>query len=207
MAIKNAILKALVESEIVDLMVKTNIQNVVLDDGTTTLASKLAEIVAAINDRAKKSDVATEINAAVSAAIDNLIGGAPATYDTLKEIADYLATHENEYTALLATVSGKVDKEAGKGLSTNDFTEAYKALLDGLGTLASKSKVAEGDLDSALAEKVNAAAQGNHSHSNKSVLDSITAEDVTAWDGKSKVTIGTAQPTDLAEGDLFIQIS
>ena len=33
-----------------------------------------------------------------------------------------------------------------------------------------------------LKEKVNAAAEGNHSHSNKTVLDGITAEKVAAWD-------------------------
>lgn len=178
-----------------------------MDDGTTTLASKLAEIVAAINERAKSADVTTEINTAVSAAIDGLINGAPATYDTLKEISDYLENHQTEYTALLTTVGGKVDKVTGKGLSTYDFTAAYKALLDGLGTLASKSSVSESDLDTALAAKVNAASEGNHSHANKTVLDGITADNVTAWNGKSKITVGTAQPTDFAEGDLFIQIS
>lgn len=207
MATKNAILKALVEGVIVELMLKTNVTNVYLDDGATTLASKLAEIVAAINERAKSADVTTEINTAVSTAIDGLINGAPATYDTLKEIADYLATHQDEYTALLSTVGGKVDKVEGKGLSTNDFTTAYKAVLDGLGALASKSTVSESDLDAALAEKVNAASEGNHSHSNKAVLDGITADKADAWDNKAKVTIGTAQPTDLTAGDLFIQIS
>ncbi len=207
METKNAILKALVEGAIVELMVKSNIQNIMLDDGATTLASKLAEMVAAINDRAKKADVTTEINTAVSAAIDGLIGGAPGTYDTLKEIADYLETHESEYTALVETVGGKVDKVTGKELSSNDFTDAYKAVLDGLGSLASKSKVAEGDLDTALAAKVNAAAEGNHSHSNKAVLDGITAAKIAEWDANGKITVGTAQPTDLAPGDLFIQIS
>lgn len=207
MAAKDAIFKAMVENAIVELMVKTRVSNVYLDDGTATLASKLAEIVTAINDRAKKADVTDEISTAVSAAIDDLIGGAPGTYDTLKEIADYLETHENEYTALVKTVGGKVDKVTGKELSSNDFTDAYKALLDGLGALASKSKVTESDLDTALAAKVNAAAQGNHSHANKTVLDNITADKVAEWDGKGKITIGTAQPTDLAQGDLFIQIS
>lgn len=195
------------EGEINELMIKSNVENVYLADGTTTLASKLAEMVTAINERAKSADVTTEISTAVSTAIDGLIAGAPATYDTLKEIADYLATHQDEYTALLSTVGGKVDKVTGKGLSTNDFSDAYKALLDGLGTLASKSKVSESDLDTALAAKVNAASEGNHSHANKTVLDGITAEKVTAWDGKGKITVGTAQPTDLAAGDLFIQIS
>lgn len=49
------------------------------------------------------------------------------------------------------------------------------------GALADKDIVSESDLDSALAEKVNAAAEGNHSHSNKSVLDGITATKVSAW--------------------------
>lgn len=51
------------------------------------------------------------------------------------------------------------------------------------GALASKDRVAEGDLADELKEKVNAAAEGNHSHSNKAVLDGVTAEKVAAWDG------------------------
>ena len=54
--------------------------------------------------------------------------------------------------------------------------------LLGLGSLAYKSEVAESDLSAALAEKVNAASEGNHAHLNKGVLDGITAEKVAAWD-------------------------
>lgn len=50
------------------------------------------------------------------------------------------------------------------------------------GALANKDIVSESDLDTALAEKVNAAAEGNHSHSNKTVLDGITSTKVSAWD-------------------------
>lgn len=50
------------------------------------------------------------------------------------------------------------------------------------GALADKDIVSESDLDSALVAKVNAAAQGNHSHSNKSVLDGITSTKVSNWD-------------------------
>ena len=42
--------------------------------------------------------------------------------------------------------------------------------------------ISESNLDSALVEKVNSAAEGNHSHSNKEVLDEITSEKVSAWD-------------------------
>ena len=50
------------------------------------------------------------------------------------------------------------------------------------GALASLDEVAEENLDSALKAKVNAAAEGNHSHANKTVLDGITSEKVAAWD-------------------------
>ena len=50
------------------------------------------------------------------------------------------------------------------------------------GSLAKKSSISESDLDSALAEKVNSASQGNHSHSNKTVLDGITSTKVSNWD-------------------------
>ncbi len=201
MTAKKAIVKAKIENELVELLVKSGVENIYMEDGTTTLASKLATMVTDISERAKSTDVAAQIQAA----IDGLINGAPATYDTLKEIADYLATHQDEYTALVQNVAGKVDKVEGKGLSTNDFTDAYKAMLDGLGSLASKNSVSEADLDVALAEKVNAAAEGNHSHANKAVLDGITAEKVEAWDGKPDVYIQASQPTTMKENDIWIQ--
>ena len=64
--------------------------------------------------------------------IAELIGGAPATYDTLKEIADYIASHQEVADAITAAIGNKVDKEAGKGLSTNDYTNAEKEKLAGL---------------------------------------------------------------------------
>ena len=201
MTAKKAIVKAKIENELVELLVKSGVENIYMEDGTTTLASKLATMVADIGERAKSTDVAAQIQAA----IDGLINGAPATYDTLKEIADYLAAHQDEYVALVQTVAGKVDKVEGKGLSTNDFTDAYKAMLDGLGSLASKNSVSEADLDVTLAEKVNAAAECNHSHANKAVLDGITAEKVEAWDGKPDVYIQASQPTTMKENDIWIQ--
>lgn len=230
---RKAIMKALVDGVITELMIKTQIDNVYLDDGTTTLSAKIAEMVSAINLRAKKDDVTAEI----SAAIDALIGGAPNTYDTLVEIADYIASNESVVTALNAAIGSKVDKVAGKGLSAEDFTAALKTKLDGIaagaqvnaiesvkvngtalpitskgvditvptGALAGKSVVAETDLDAALKAKVNAAAEGNHSHDNKAVLDAITAGKVASWDGKSKVFVQPEQPQDLAAGDLWMQ--
>lgn len=225
---KKAILRALVEGVLTDLMVKTQADNVYLD-GNTTLAAKLSEMITAINERAKSTDVTAEIGEAISA----LIGGAPTTYDTLKEIADYISAHEEVVDALNAAIGSKVDKVAGKGLSAEDFTTALKNKLAGVatgaqvnviekvsvngtaltvtskgvnvsvptGALARKDKVAEADLDTTLAGKV----QNSHSHTNKAVLDGITTAKVTAWNSKGTVYVQAAQPSNLAAGDLWIQ--
>ncbi len=230
---KNAILKAKVEGIIYEIMVKTGAANVYVDD-STTLATKLSEIVADINGKAAashthaQSDVTgledaltarptTEaMNTAISTAISQLIGGAPETYDTLKEIADYIAAHEDVVTALNAAIGAK--------LSTEDFN-TWKATL---GSLAYKSKVAEADLDDALKAKVDTAhshankalldtytqteadladaVAKKHSHANKTVLDGITAEKVSAWDGKSRVLFSATEPADLTEQDLWVHI-
>lgn len=187
-----AILRAYINSVLTDLMVKTTGEQVYLDD-TTTVAAKIAEMVTAINLRAKSTDVTAEI----SAAINGLINGAPGTYDTLKEIADYIASHEDVVASLNAAIGNKADKTA---------FEAVKATVDALGSLASKNTVSENDLDAALKEKVNAASEGNHSHSNKAVLDGITADKVSGWDSKSKVYTDASQPAGLTENDLWIQI-
>lgn len=104
---KNAILKAKVEGIIYEILVKTGSDNVFLSDGTT-LTAKLASIASDIAGKAAASHThaisevtglqdtlntlaTTEaMNGAINTAISNLIGGAPETYDTLKEIADYI---------------------------------------------------------------------------------------------------------------------
>ncbi len=161
---RNAIVQALVEGILTDLMIKTNVQNVYVDENTT-LAAKLAEIISAINERAKSADVTVEISTAIS----NLIGGAPETLDTLKELADAIADHQDVTDAINAAIGNKADKSALEALQT-------------------------------------ALEEASHTHANQAVLDSITAENVSAWNGKAKVTVGTSQPANMAAGDLFFKL-
>ena len=56
----------------------------------------------------------------------------------------------------------------------------------GLGSLAYLSEVVEDNLSSALKEKVNAAAEGNHSHSNKALLDTYTQTEADLADAVAK---------------------
>lgn len=190
---RNAILTALLEGAMVELMVKTKVDNVYVDD-TTTLAAKLAEIIASLN-----SKVTTEsMNTAIDTAIDGLIDGAPETYNTLKEIAVYISDHEDVVDALNSAIGNKADKST---------VQAIQTTVNALGALSQKSVVTEDDLDSALKEKVNAASEGNHSHSNKSVLDGITAAKVSAWDGKGKFYVQASQPSGLTSNDLWVKLN
>lgn len=190
---KKAILQAKIEGVLTDLMPKTTAEHVMYDE-TTTVAAKLAAILA---DVAALPTTAT-VNSAISALRTELMGeGVPEAYDTFKELADYISTHQTAADALTAAVGNKADKTA---------VEAMQATISGLGALAQKSTVEETDLSATLKEKINAAAEGSHFHTNKGVLDGITAEKVTAWDGKTTVHIGTTTPADMGVADLFFKI-
>lgn len=250
---KNAILKAKIEGVIYEIMVKTGAANVYVDDTTTLsakLAEIIADLAlkatkeevttglagkAAASHTHAQSEVTgletalsdrpttSAMNTAISTAISGLIDGAPETYDTLKEIAEYIASDKTAMDALNAAIGNKADKTA---------FEAVKATVDALGALASKDKVAETDLADELKEKVNAASEGNHSHNNKALLDTydqtnadlktaveqththankatidkITEDNLTAWSGKSKIYYSATEPAALAEGDLWFQL-
>lgn len=190
---KKAIIQTMVEGVLTDLLVQTNTDNVMVDENTT-LTAKLAGILADV----AALPTTTTVNNAISALRTELMGeGVPEAYDTFKGLADYIETHQEAADALTAAVGNKADKTA---------VEAIQTTINGLGALATKDTVDESDLSATLKEKVNAAAEGNHTHANKAVLDGITAEKVTAWDGKTTVHIGTTPPADMGASDLFFKI-
>ena len=250
---KNAILKAKIEGALVEILVKTTAANVMVDD-STTLAAKLAEIIASIATKASSEDLTNGLaakaekvhthaqsditgledtlatlatteamNAAISAAIDGLIDGAPETYNTLKEVATYIEEHEDVVSTLNAAIGQKADKST---------VEAIQATVNALGAVAQLDIITEEYLSDELMEKINASAEGNHSHANKdlldtytqteadladavakkhshenkSVLDGITADNVTAWNGKANIYYSATEPANMTDKDLWVQI-
>lgn len=121
---KNIVLRKQIEEVLYDLMVKTVTDQVYNSDDSKNLTQILEELNTAISGKASDADL-TELEAK----FNNLITDAPEAYDTLKEISEYIASHQSEYQALLTLAGNKVDKVDGKGLSTNDFTdELYQKL-------------------------------------------------------------------------------
>lgn len=98
-----------------------------------------------------RSDLTSEISRAtgreneIEAKIDALIGDAPEIMDSLPELIDVINNHAE-------LIEGKVDRQPGKGLSTNDYTTEEKNKLAGL-TNYNDSEVRE--LITALTLKVN----------------------------------------------------
>lgn len=98
-----------------------------------------------------RSDLTSEISRAtgreneIEAKIDALIGDAPEIMDSLPELIGVINNHAE-------LIKGKVDRQPGKGLSTNDYTTEEKNKLAGL-TNYNDSEVRE--LITALTLKVN----------------------------------------------------
>lgn len=277
MAIKNAILKMKVEGILNEIWLKSGAENIVVDQSTgETLATRLAQLGTDIEAAVAGGLKASEVQTMISTAIDNLVDGAPETMKTLGDVAEYLATHKDEYEALMAMAAGhvqydkaqeltadqkaqaranidavavsvvneltqslstqvarlegliqanataiaghateianKVDKVEGKGLSTNDYTDADKAKLAGVAEGA--TKVEASAVNGSV--KVNGAdvqvyahptgAGAEHLPSGGSVGQVLRASGngQAAW-GEA-IRHGASEPSDLAEGELFIQL-
>lgn len=179
------------EGQLHELLVKTNGENTVVTwkDKETTLTAALADIFASLTD----ISTGKEVDAKISAAVDALIAGAPETYDTLKEIAEYIANHEDASTALNAAIGNKVDKEEGKGLSAEDFTTALKTKLEAMPAITEEQMAAW----DAKADKSAATAEAD---------GLMSKEDKARLDGLRGVRCGAKPPADMKDGELFVRV-
>ena len=245
MSAKNAILKTKIEGVIYEIMVKTGAANVYVDD-TTTLSTKLAEIIADLALKATKEEVTNGLaekaaashthaqadvtglgdalsarptteamNTAISTAISNLIDDAPETYDTLKEIADYIASDKTAMQTLNDAIGNKANKATtleGYGITDSmTATQINKAIQDALAAATGGESAA--DVKVAL---------DNYKTSNDARVkviedDYLKAADKTALQGnidaakeianaKSKIYYSATEPAGLAEGDLWVHL-
>lgn len=89
------------------------------------------------------SDTNKSVRTIAAEEVAKIAADAPEAYDTLKEIADYIASDKKGAANLANRVSGlesgKVDKVEGKSLSTNDYTGEDKMKLTGIEAGANKT--------------------------------------------------------------------
>ena len=118
-------------------------------------------------DNISSGETTKEKDEVVAAALDDLDARMRAVEETVS--AENLGTRTAESldaqtlkvggVDVAESLASKVNKVDGKGLSTNDFTDAYKGTVD-----------------------ANSAAR--HAHSNKTLLDNISQSDIDNWNSK-----------------------
>lgn len=155
----------------------TNVINnsgIATSDALTTLAGRVTTAesdIDALEAKVGSETVAKQISDAI-AALD-----LANTYDTKGSAADALAeakTYADGLNTAMDTrvkVLEEIDHEAYKGYADQAEADA-KTYADGLNT--------------AMNTRVEALESIDHNHSNKTVLDGITAEKVTAWDASEQ---------------------
>ena len=89
-----------------------------------------------------------------------LVNSAPEVLNTLDELAQALGNDPNFATTIANQIGGKVDKVAGKGLSTNDYTTSEKDKLAGIAEGAQANVNADWDATTGAAQILNKPALG-----------------------------------------------
>lgn len=112
--------------------------------------------------------------------VAKIVAGADESYDTLKEIADWISSHGTDAAAMnsaIVALQAIVDGIGGEGESATVVAYVQSAI----NALSIGDYAKAADL-TALAARVSALETDTHTHANKTVLDGITAEKVSAWD-------------------------
>lgn len=137
-----------------------------------------------------------QTDAKITEKVAEIVADAPEDFDTLKEMSDWIASHEESAAAMnsaiqqnTTAIAGKVDKVAGKGLSTNDYTTTEKNKLDGIEAGANKT-IVDSTLDSSSTNPV-------QNKVIKEVLDNKV--DKVSGKGLSTEDYTTAEKTKLAD--------
>ena len=120
----------------------------------------------------------------LAAAVQTSLGKADTALQEHQSLAAYRTA-----TAQDAIDSGKVDKVTGKGLSTNDYTDAAKAKVDALAPVATSGNYNDLSNKPTIPIVPTATIEANtaarHTHDNKTLLDTITEAIKTAWNTAS----------------------
>ena len=158
----------------------------------------------------------TEVTSAIDALRQEMLGDTPVeAYNTFTELAAYIAEHKDAADALTAAVGNKADKATtltGYGITdAYTKTEVDTKISDAIssatgGESAASVKAALEAYETSNDARVNALEADTHTHANKAVIDGITANKVSAWDGNATIYYSATEPANLTAKDLWVQI-
>ena len=158
----------------------------------------------------------TEVTSAIDALRQEMLGDTPVeAYNTFTELAAYIAEHKEAADALTAAVGNKADKATtltGYGITdAYTKTEVDTKISDAIssatgGESAASVKASLETYKTNNDARVDALEANTHSHANKTVIDGITANKVSAWDGNATIYYSATEPANLTAKDLWVQI-
>ena len=145
---------------------------------------KIIVIESNLNKKADKTYVDTEMDKKydksetytrleVDERIEEIIGAAPEVLDTLQELAEALDNDPNFAATMTKELANKVDKEKGKGLSSNDFTNTLK---DKLLSIQAGAEVNNPIIDSLNNQNTDASLSARQGMVLKGLIDSLEAK-------------------------------
>lgn len=123
------------------------------------------------------STVEGSVSKKVAEGIASIIAGADASFDTLKEIADWIV-NDTTGAASMANKISALETLVGNTAVATQIANAIEAALkiDGVDKYALAKDL------TALTRRVTTLEGSSHAHANKSVLDTITDDKIAAWD-------------------------
>lgn len=141
-----------------------------------------ADAISALNGTGEGS-----VSKQVADAVAQIVADAPEAYDTLKEISDWISSHADDAAAMNSQITtNKTDIAALKALvGTLPESAAATTVIGYIDEVVAGLSIGDyakaADLTAAVARIATLEGKA-HEHSNKDVLDGITAAKVTAWD-------------------------
>ncbi len=145
---------------------------ILVADGDTNLTAKVKNAAAADTLKTAR-DISLAGDATGSASFDGSANIEIST--TLKDVGK-----AGTYTKVTTDAKGRVT--SGESLTAADIPDITLAKISDAGSLAGKSEVALADLAKDATDEINALKTASHAHSNKAVIDGITASKVSNWD-------------------------
>ena len=162
----------------------------ILDTLTSAKVQEWDEKETVSGSQQKANKALSDAKSYADTKIASMVGSAPETLDTLKELADALGNDPNFATTIATQIGGKVDKVEGKGLSSNDFTNVEKQKLSTLQNYVHPDKhdatmitesATKRFVSDAEKSNWNSKANGTHTHNIADVgLQEVTPEEIDA---------------------------
>ena len=189
------------ESKTVVQMIEEAQEAATYDD--TEIKSKVQANTDAIGVLNGEATVEGSVKKTVADEIAKVVAGAPESFDTLKELSDWIATHGQDaaemnsaIVALQNILDGIGDTESGEKATVVAYvTDAIAAL--NIGDYATAAQL------TALAGRVTTLEGASHTHANKALLDTYTQTEANLADAVAKkhVHANATELDKIADGD------